>query len=155
MLSARLVKQTKMWFWYSMATSGKSRIVVVDVLPLLLPNLIYMFARYSHARVPPRHIFTIISSRAFRRDKTTSISRGDNTFHPHLSLPSRTNRSIFLVFPYFLSETHKRKFLQSLCALSKARMVKRHFFRDARDFLFFHWHFRGRDDPTVTSRSNL
>lgn len=125
MLSTRLVKQTKMWFWYSTATGGKSRIVVVDVLPPLLPNLIYMFAQYSHARVPSRHIFTIISRDFPVATKLRRFSKVI-TFYPHLSLPSRTDCSIFLMFPHFLSGTYKKKFLRLLCALSKVRMAKRH-----------------------------
>jgi len=98
--------------------------MVVDVLLPLLSNLIYIFARYSHARIPSCHIFTIILSRAFCRDRTTAISKGDNIFYPHLSLSTRT--AIFLVFLHFTFESCKRKFLQSFCALSKARMAKRH-----------------------------
>lgn len=131
-----LVKQTKMWFWYSTATGGKSRIAVVDVLPPLPPNLIYMFARYFHARVLSRHIFTIISSRAFPRVETTAIFKGDKTLRSYLSLLSWPDCSIFLVFPHFSSETRNGSFLQSFWRLIESKNGEPPFLsRDARLFI--------------------
>lgn len=143
-----------MWFWYSTATGGKSRIAVVDVLPPLPLNLIYMFARYSHARVLSRHIFTIISSRAFRRE-TTAIFKGDKIFRSHLSLRSRPDCSIFLVFPHFSSETRKGSFFAVILAPYRKQEWRNVISLETRDFLFFHWYFWERDESTVASCSSL